>query len=162
DPSVTISQPTNGQTLQFNQLLLAFRVISGDPFATTTVTDSGSGGVRSVSYPGFIGTFGPTWVGGLLVEGTSTLTVAVQDCHGSAQAAVTIEYTPIAADERFNVLGFEATQAIQSLPDSIPLVADKPTLVRVYLNVLGSTSTVNSVRGTLIGYRPLNSQFDKG
>jgi hypothetical protein len=162
DPTVSVTQPSNGQTVQFNQFLLAFRVTTGDPFATTTVTDAGSAQVHSVSYPGFNGTFGPTWMNGLLTPGTNTLTVAVKDCHGSAQASVTINYSPIAADERFHVLGFEATQVVQNIPSSVPVVADKPTLARVYLSVTGSTSEVTGVRGTLFAYRPLNSHLDRG
>lgn len=162
DPAVIITQPTNGQTVQFNQFTLAFRVVTGDPFAVTTVTDAGSGQQHSVQYPGFNGTFGPIWMNGLLVPGPSTLTVAVKDCHGNAQASTNINYAPIAADERFHVLGFEATQAVQNVPSSVPLVADKPTLVRVYLGATGSTSRITGVRGTLFAYRPLNSHLDRG
>jgi hypothetical protein len=162
DPTVDITQPTNGGTVQFNQFNLAFHVATGDPFAITTVTDAGSGQENSVNYPAFNGAFGPTYMNGLLVPGTSTLTVAVEDCYGSAQASVIIDYSPIAPDERFHVLGFEATQVVQNVPSSVPLVADKPTLVRVYLSVTGSTSVVRRVRGTLFAYRPLNSHLDRG
>jgi hypothetical protein len=162
DPTVVIAQPTNGQTVQFNQFILAFRVVTGDPFAVTTVTDTGSGQQNSVKYPGFNRTFGPTWMNGLLVPGPSTLTVAVKDCHGDAQASVNINYSPIAPDERFHVLGFEATQVVQNVPSSVPLVANKPTLVRVYLSATGSTSRVTGVRGTLFAYRPLNGHLDRG
>jgi hypothetical protein len=99
---------------------------------------------------------------GLLTPGSNTLTVATADCHGSAQASVSISYSPIASDERFHVLGFEATQVVQNVPSSVPVVADKPTLVRVYLNVTGSTSQISGVRGTLFAYRPLNSHLDRG
>ena len=162
NPTVSISQPANDLTVQFNQFPLAFIVNSGDPFAVTTVTDSGSGQSHSVSYPGFTGTFGPTSVHGLLVPGLSTLTVAVKDCRGSAQASVSINFTPIATDERFHVLGFEATQVIQNIPSGVPLIADKPTVVRVYLRVTGSTPQITNVRGTLFAYRPANSFFDVG
>ena len=163
NPTVTMTQPTNGQNVQFDQFLLAFSVATGDPFATTTVmTGLGLGAVNSVSYPGFNGTFGPTWMSGLLFPGTNTLTVAVNDCRGSATASATISYFPIAAGARFHVLGFKATQAVQNIPSSVPLIVDKPTLVRVYLKAEGSTSQINAVRGTLFGYRPLNNQFDRG
>jgi len=162
DPTVNLAQPSNGQVVQFNQFLLAFHVTTGDPFATTTVTATGSGQSHSVSYPGFNGTFGPTWMNGLLIPGANVLTVAITDCHGSAQASVAITYSPIAADERFHVLGFEATQVVQNVPSSVPVVADKPSLVRVYLNVTGSTSQITGVRGTLFAYRPLNSHLDRG
>jgi hypothetical protein len=162
DPTVSMTQPSNGQTVQFNQFLLAFRVTTADPFATTTVTDTGSAQVHSASFPGFNGTFGPTWMNGLLTPGSNTLTVKVEDCRGSAQTSVTINYTPIAADERFHVLGFEATQVVQNVPSSVPVIADKPTLVRVYLNVTGATNQVTGVRGTLFAYRPLNSNLDRG
>ncbi|HEX3418119.1 MAG TPA: hypothetical protein VHT21_17200 [Stellaceae bacterium] len=162
DPTVSISQPENGQTVQFDQFILAFVVNSADPFATTTITDAGSGQVHSVSYPGFNGSFGPSWVNGLLVPGSSTLTVAVKDCHGTAQASTTITLTPIASDERFHILGFDTTQAISNVPGSVPLIADKPTMVRVYLNSTGSTARITGVRGRMSAYRPVNSFSDRG
>jgi hypothetical protein len=163
NPTVFINQPTAGTNVQFNQFTLQFFVFSQDPFVTTTVTDAGGAQSHSVSYPGFSGAFGPTTMNGLLVPGLSTLTVAVKDCKGQAQASVVnILFTPIATDEQFHVLGLEATQAIQNIPSSVPLVATKPTTVRVYLRVSGSTSTVNQVRGTLFAFRPANSFNDIG
>ncbi|MEO5819919.1 MAG: hypothetical protein ABIT71_05395 [Vicinamibacteraceae bacterium] len=161
-PTVVLSQPASGTILQFNQFLLAFVVTSGDPFATATVTNSGPGGTKTATFPGFNGAFGPTIVGGLLVPGPSTLTVAVTDCRGTAQTAANITFTPIAPDEQFHVLGLEATQVLQNIPSSVPLVADKPTFVRVYLRVSGGTQKITGVRGTLVAYRPANSSGDIG
>ena len=162
DPVISVFQPTAGQTFQFNQFLLAFFVTTGDPFAITTVTDSGSGQTKSATYPGFSGSFGPTWMNGLLVPGANTLTITIKDCHGTAQTSLVVNYIPIAADEHFNILGFETTQVIQNVPGSVPLVADKPTMVRVYLNTIGSTPKIDHVRGTLYAYRPLNNEHDTG
>jgi hypothetical protein len=162
NPTVTITQPGIGSTVQFNQFVLGFTVHSQDPFATTTVTDAGSGQSHSLTFPGFNGVFGPTAMNGLLVPGFSVLTVAVKDCRGTAQAAVNINFTPISSDEAFRVLGLEAVQAVQNVPSSVPMVADKPTVVRVYLKVTGSTPAVDNVRGTLFAYRPANSFHDVG
>jgi hypothetical protein len=163
DPTVSISQPPNGEQVQFNQFPLAFRVNTGDPFAVTTITDTSSNAPpRGFTLPGFNGAFGPTTMNNLLVPGPSTVTVAVKDCHGTAQAAVGINFTPIAADEVFHTLGFEVTQAIQNVPGSVPLVAGKPTLVRVYLNVTGGTTRVTGVRGKLIAFRPANDRLELG
>jgi hypothetical protein len=161
-PTVVLFQPASGTTVQFDQFVLAFAVTSGDPFAVATVTDSGPGGTKTATFPGFNGAFGPTVVGGLLVPGPSTLTVAVKDCRGAAQTSAGITFTPIATDEQFHVLGFEATQVLQNIPPSVPLVADKPTFARVYLRVSGSTPKVTGVRGTLVAYRPANSFGDIG
>jgi hypothetical protein len=60
------------------------------------------------------------------------------------------------------MMGLEATQVLQNIPPSIPLVADKPTFVRVYLRVSGGTPKITGVRGTLVAYRPANSQGDIG
>ena len=162
DPTVVITQPTNGTTVQFDQFVLAFAVSTGDPFAVTTVTDTGSGQTKTATFPGFTGTFGPTLISGLLVPGPSTLTVTVQDCHGTAQRSVGITFTPIATDARFHVLGFEPTQVVQNIPNGVPLVADKPTVVRVYLRLSGSTPAITGVRGRLAAYRPANSFGDLG
>jgi len=161
-PTVELLQPASGTTVQFNQFLLAFVVTSGDPFAVTTVTDSGPGGTKTAAFAGFNGAFGPTMMNGLLVPGLSTLTVDVKDCKGTAQASTPITFTPIATDEQFHVLGFEATQVVQNIPPSVPLVADKPTFVRVYLRVTGGTPKITGVRGTLVAYRPANSFGDIG
>ena len=135
---------------------------SGDPFAIATVTNSGPGGTKTATFPGFSGAFGPTAMSGLLVPGPSTLTVAVKDCRGTAQTAADITFTPIAPDERFHMLGLEATQVLQNIPTSVPLVADKPTFVHVYLRVSGGTPSITGVRGTLVAYRPANSFGDIG
>jgi hypothetical protein len=161
-PTVVLSQPVSGTTVQFGQFPLAFVVTSGDPFAVTTVTDSGAGGTKTATFPGFNGAFGPTMMNGLLVPGPSTLTVAVEDCRGTAQTSTSITFTPIAADARFHLLGLEATQVVQNIPSSVPLVADKPTFVRVYLRVSGGTPKITGVRGTLVAYRPANSFGDIG
>ena len=161
-PTVVLLQPASGTTVQFNQFLLDFVVTSGDPFAVATVTDSGPGGTKTATFPGFAGAFGPTVMNGLLVPGPSTLTVAVKDCRGTAQTSAGITFTPIATDEQFHLLGLEATQVLQNIPPSVPLVADKPTFVRVYLRVSGGTPKVTGVRGTLVAYRPANSQGDIG
>src|SRR4029450_1087858 len=89
-PPVALPQPASGTTVQFNQFLLAFVVTSGDPFAVTTVTDSGPGGTKTGTFTGFHGAFGPTMMGGLLVPGPSTLTVTVKDCVGTSQASASI------------------------------------------------------------------------
>ena len=94
---------------------------------------------------------------GLLVPGPSTLTIAVKDCRGQAQTSTSITFTPIATDEQFHMLGLEATQVVQNIPSSVPLVANKPTFVRVYLRVSGGTPSITGVRGTLVAYRPANS-----
>ena len=161
-PTIALFQPVSGTTVQFNQFLLQFVVTSGDPFAVATVTDSGPGGTKTATFPGFNGTFGPTSMNGLLVPGPSTLTVAVKDCRGTAQVSAGITFTPIATDEQFHLLGLEATQVLQNIPPSVPLIADKPTFVRVYLRVSGGTPKITGVRGTLVAYRPANSQGDIG
>lgn len=161
-PTVDLSQPTSGTTVLFNQFLLAFFVTSGDPFAVTTVTDSGPGGSKTMTLAGFTGAFGPLSMNGLLVPGASTLTIAVKDCRGTAQTSASITFTPIATDEQFHMLGLEATQVVQNIPSSVPLVAGKPTFVRVYLRVSGGTPSITGVRGTLVAYRPANSFGDIG
>lgn len=161
-PTVTILQPANGTTVQFNQFVIAFMVSSGDPFAVTTLTDAGPGQTKTSTFPGFSGTFGPTVINGLLVPGPSTLTIGVADCFGSAQRSVSITFTPIATDATFHMLGLEATQVVQNIPSSVPLVADKPTTVRVYFRVSGSTPVITGVRGRLTAYRPADSLGNLG
>jgi len=162
NPTLDVSQPANNLLTQFNQFPLAFAVNTSDPFAVTTVTATVGGQSRTVTYAGLNGAFGPTAMTEFLFPGIDTVTIAVRDCFGTAHATVTVVFAPIAADERFHVMGFEATQVVQNVPSSVPLIANKPTLVRVYLQASGSTSTVVNVRGTLFAYRPLNDELTRG
>src|SRR5262249_49973172 len=46
----------------------------------------------------------------------------------------------------------EVTQSIQTLDNEVPLVADRPTLVRVYVGVTGTTQPVEGVDAVLHVY----------
>src|SRR5690242_1832682 len=48
----------------------------------------------------------------------------------------------------------EVTQATQDLRNSVPLVADKSTLVRLYLKVEGPTASITEVTGAITGTPP--------
>ena len=162
DPEVTLSQPATGLQTQFNQFVLAFKVATADPFATTTVTATVGAQTRSTTFAGLSGPFGPIAVNGLLFPGSNTVIVAVKDCFGNAQVGTIVVFSPIAADERLHVMAFEATQVVQNVPSSIPLVANKSTLVRVYVNATGSTPAINNLRATLFAFRPLNNEQTRG
>jgi hypothetical protein len=162
DPTASVTAPTSGFQTLYNSFPLAFSVTTQDPFAVTKVTATVGTQSNSVTYAGFDGAMGPLSMNELLIPGTNTVTVAIKDCFGSAQTSAAVIYAPIASDERLHVLGIEATQVIQNVPSSVPLVAGKPTMVRVYADVTGSTPTVSGVHGTLFAYRALNNGQTRG
>ncbi|HKR84775.1 MAG TPA: hypothetical protein VJS37_11405, partial [Terriglobales bacterium] len=162
DPTVSVTAPTSGFQTLFNSFPLAFSVTTQDPFAVTKVTATVGTQSNSVTYAGFNGAMGPLTMNELLIPGTNTVTVAIKDCFGNAQTSSAVIYQPIASDERLHVLGIEATQVIQNVPSSVPLVAGKPTMVRVYAYVTGSTPTIGGVHGTLFAYRALNNGQTRG
>lgn len=162
NPTVSVTAPTSGFKTLYNSFPLAFSVTTEDPFAVATVTAAVGTQSNSVSYAGFNGAMGPLTMNELLIPGANTVTVAIKDCFGSAQTSAIVTYTPIASDERLHVLGIEATQVVQNVPSSVPLVANKSTMVRVYAYVTGSTPTLSGVHGTLFAYRGLNNGQTRG
>src|SRR5262249_53957670 len=74
--------------------------------------------------------------------------------HGTAETSRTVVYSPIVSGTRFKLLGIEITQATQDLRDSVPLVANKPTMVRVYLAVTGPTTSIAGVSGVITATHP--------
>src|SRR6185369_16526525 len=116
---------------------LQLKVTSQDPLATSlTLTATGPGGAtRSSTLTLNNGKYGPISFNGFLFEGLNTLTFKYQDCKGTVQTSRTITYTPIPAGTRFVVMGIEVTQATQEPGNTVPLVANKKALARVYLRV---------------------------
>jgi hypothetical protein len=162
NPAVALTAPTSGLQTLYNSFPLAFSVATGDPFAVTTVTATVGAQTQSVTYPGFSGAIGPLAMNGLLFPGANTVTVAIKDCFGSAQNSASVFYQPISADEGLHILGIEATQVIQNVPSSVPLIANKSTMVRVYANVTGSTPSISGVQGTLFAFRATNNGQTRG
>lgn len=157
-PTMSVSQPTNGQTVQFNNFNLQVQVTSQDPLATSlTLTATGPGGAtRSTTLTLNNGKYGPIQFNGFLFEGLNTLTFKYQDCKGTVQTSRTITYTPIPAGTRFVVMGIEVTQATQEPGNTVPLVANKKALARVYVRVqppAGQNVTITGVSGTIAAQR---------
>ncbi|MGH9848872.1 MAG: PKD domain-containing protein [Blastocatellia bacterium] len=162
-PTVTLSQPTSGTTVQLNEFILQGTVSTpaSAPLEAVTLTVTGSSGSRSLNLlaSGLIlasgGAFGPVRINELLFPGVNTITVEAQNCRGAGCSSRTITFTPIASDARFVLDGIEVTQVIQDLNNSIPLIAGKRTLARVYLRLTGATSEIRNVSGALTACRPL-------
>lgn len=159
-PTVTLTQPAAG-SLQVDEFLLAGSVATETPLEAATLTVAGPGGTRTLDLlarglvlPGG-SSFGPVRVNGLLGPGSNVVSVSARNCKGTALASGgSLGYSPIPASTRFQLLGMEVTQAIQDMSNSVPLIADKRTLVRVYLRSSGPT--IRSVRASLVGCRQLS------
>ncbi len=160
-PVVTLKAPA-GETLQINELLLDGAISTEAPLEAATLTVAGAGGTRTLDLlarslvsPAGSG-FGPVRVNGLLFPGSNTVSVSARNCKGTTvrSASGAVSFSPIPPLTRFESLGFEVTQAVQDMSNSVPLIADKRTFVRVYLRSNGTT--VSGVRASLFGCRQLS------
>ncbi len=133
-PSV-LSEGSVGQiyfqtlTAQGGQLPYIFRVKSGSTPPGTALTPVG------------VITGIPTR------EGFYTFIVSVTDadnCESQFEYTIVVRETP-----PIFVAGIEVTQAIQNLKNEIPLVAEKPTVVRVYL-ISTTGNPIPNVEGKLV------------
>ena len=158
NPTLTMQQPLDNQIVQFDVFTLGATVTSQDPLATSmTLTVNGPGGAtNSQQLPLASGNFGPMSMNGFLFPGLNTITLTFQDCRGTAQVSRTITYNPIPAGTRFGLLGIEVTQATQDTGNSVPLVANKPAMARVFLRIqspAGPSAVINDVFGKLSAQR---------
>jgi len=158
-PLVALTEPPNGEVVQVNLFTLQGAVLTPIPLDTATMTVT-NGGVNTttdllselLSRNG--GNLGPISVFDSLTPGTNTVTVTATDCFGSVQQSRTVLFNPIAPGTRFKVLGMEVNQVTQDVRDSVPLVAGKPTLIRVYLSLEGPTTVINGVAGQIVATKP--------
>ena len=165
-PTISFVQPANGAVAQFNDFTLEVQGHSQDALATQfTLTANGpNGATRSANLTLNNGKYGPIHFNGFLFPGVNTLIAKYQDCRGTAQVSRTITYAPIPAGTRFVVMGIEVNQATQDAASSVPLVANKPALARVYLRVqppLGQRVSIRDVSGTL-NAQPRNANGSLG
>jgi hypothetical protein len=162
-PLATLDQPLGGQTVQRNEFLLRGEISAVTPLEEATLQVTGPAGSESldllsiglVSRNTGIFRFGPARIGGMLSPGTNTVTLTVRDCRGPGQSTTTLTFMPIDESTRFRVTAMEVTQAIQDLYNTIPLIAGKRTVIRVYLAVEGPTTQVLNVSGFLSACRPI-------
>ena len=164
-PSLELIQPPPippvlQSTVQTNQFTLQGTVSTLVPLDEATLTVTGSGGTESsdllgsgiVSQTG--GTFGPIHVNGSLTPGLNNISVLVRNCAGTDMKRARVVFEPIAPGTSFKFLGMEVIQATQDLQHSVELIADKPTIVRIYLRVNGPTNAINGVSGAITANRP--------
>jgi hypothetical protein len=158
DPVVSLAQPQSGTGVQINEFLLQGSVTTAGPLDLATLTVAAPGNTRVSNLLGpFVqpngGPFGATRVDEALFAGTNTITVTAHNCHGSGSASTTVTYTPVPDGTTVKLLRMEITQATQDANNSVPLIAGKPTVVRLYFATTGSPATINGVRGDITGYR---------
>ena len=68
----------------------------------------------------------------MLFPGVNTVTLAVDNRHGITHTGATVNYTPVANGTVVKLIGIGMTQATQDSINSVPLIAGKPTVVRLY------------------------------
>ncbi len=154
-PAVIIDQSANGTSTQVNTFTLRGMMVSGAALDDVSITASGRGGTRTKDITEhFLTPSDDAFaleIEDLLLPGTNTVTVTARTCAGTGATSAAVSYAPLAADEtRVEVLGWEVTQTIQDLDNSVPLIAGKPTFLRVYLRTTGGTDIVNNVSGDIL------------
>lgn len=160
-PTVSLSQPVDGTVVSTNQFRLQGIVTTNAPLleATLGAKPSGTPGEGTVAnILGAVispsgGPFATNYGGAALIPGENTVAVTVRNCRGAVRVLRDVVFTPIASGARFKFLGLEVVQATQDMQGSVPLIAGKPTIVRVYLAVEGTASIAN-VTGALTATRP--------
>src|SRR5262245_19524393 len=160
NPIVSLLQPQSGETVNVNEFPLAGNVTTAVPLDEATLIVTGPGSTKSSDLLGAAivsqtsGPFGSTLMDGYLAPGVNTVTVRVKNCHGTGQDSRSVVFSPIVSGTHFKFLGMEITQATQDLRNSVPLIADKPTIARVYLAVEGPTTSIAGVSGSLTATHP--------
>lgn len=167
-PTVSLDQPANTPqtpqvTVQTNEFLLQGEVQTTAPLdvarLTVTKTPSVPQITRTTDLLSTIvqrngGNFGAIRMSGLLFPGTNRISIRMENCAGAGTDTAVVVFNPIAAGTGFKFLGLEVNQATQDLQNSVPLVGEKPTLVRVYLSLTGPTTSIDGVSGALVAKRP--------
>ena len=156
-PVVTLLHPVNNLTTQLNTFLLQGHVNSGTPLIGATLSVSSTTGSRVNSLLGVTiqpsaGPFGTNFSDSLF-PGTNIVTVTAQNCFGTGQASAIVNFMPVAGGTMLKLLGMEITQATQDLNNSVPLVAGKPTGVRLYFSTTGGMAPISNVRADISGFR---------
>jgi hypothetical protein len=159
NPRVQMTQPPANAIFQTNSFPLQGQVSTQSPLQSATLTVANSAGTKTSNLLGLFvqpagGPFGPTNVSEEMAQGANTVTVTAANCHGAARSSVTVQYQPIAPGTRFKLIGMEVVQATQDLQNTVPLVAEKATMVRLYLAVTGPTTSIASVSAAITASHP--------
>jgi hypothetical protein len=166
-PSVSLERPPPlpqidlRNEVQINEFILQGKVQTLAPLdeAKLTASQGFPANIRTLDLlttivPRNGGPFGATRVNSALFSGRNLVTVEVRNCAGVGTVSAVVFFNPIAPGTGFKLVGLEVNQATQTLNNSVPLIANKPTVVRVYLNVTGPTASIGEVGGALIASRP--------
>jgi hypothetical protein len=158
NPTVTLTLPTAGTTVQINEFRLRGSVTTAAPLDLATLTVAGPTGTKVSNLLGTIvqphsAPFGEIRVDESLFPGTNNVTLAVRNCHGTSQASSTVDFTPVPNGTVVKLIGMEITQATQDVNNSVRLVAGKPTAVRLYFTTTGPTTLIENVRGDISGFQ---------
>lgn len=100
NPVVTLTQPTSGQILRSNSFSIQGTVDTTSPLDKAEVIVSGSSGTNrldllsggAIPYNG--GAFSAYGITDLLLLGSNTITVRVQNCKGPGESSTTLIYQP--------------------------------------------------------------------
>ena len=154
-PEISLDQPTTGSEVQIDDMTLQGRVATSAPLTRSTLTVVNDRGISSRNVLSILpragGKFGPIVVDNVLRPGVNRISLTASNCVDADPARATIVYAPIDPDTQYELWGLEVTQTIQDMANSVPLIADKRTFVRVYLRTIEGTRVIGSVTGKLRG-----------
>jgi len=166
-PTVALSHPTNG-TVVHSKFRLQGTVTTASPLLTATLGAKPKGSPGEGTVENILGTvvstsggpFATDYGGAAFVPGENTVIFTVRNCRGFVRVLRNVTYKPSTSATGFKYLGLEVVQATQDLEASVPLVANKPTIVRVYLaadgtpSITGAMPAIENVTGDLTVIRP--------
>jgi len=148
---VGLIEPKEGARTQVGSFLLQGLVVTDALLEGAHLTLTGPDGVSSTGdllSSGMIqragGPFGPTRCSPLK-PGANRIGVTVTNCKGSDTEERTVFYDPIPQGTAFVLKNIQFMQAIQDTANHVPLIAGKPTVARVYLELSAPAGTIASV-----------------
>ncbi|MEP6634267.1 MAG: hypothetical protein ABJA62_08670, partial [Luteimonas sp.] len=152
-PSISLSSPANPSNVIVNNFLLSGQVTTVGELLEANATAVSSSGSKRIELLGVtidsLGGFFATQLSGGLSPGPNTITLRVRNCRGSAEVSSTIDYSPIPVGAKLKLEGLEVIQATQDLSNTVPLVSNKPTIVRAYISTEGSAAPIYGITGDL-------------
>ena len=96
---------------------------------------------------------GGAWLSGIAMDASGNAYAVWQDSR-NGNSDIYFSYRPARGGPGLSIAHIEVTQAIQDETNSVPLIADKPTFVRVYMDCGVGCTSLPDVTGVLRGYGP--------
>ena len=149
--TVGLIQPANNSTTQIGSFLLQGIVTSDAPLEEATLTlvrPDGTSSTGDLISAGLVQVdakkFGPVRCSPL-VPGANRVRVGVKNCFGGTSFDSIVFYNPIPAGTKLILKNIQFQQTIQDMSNLVPLIAQKRTVARVFLQLSTASATFHQL-----------------